>query len=286
MDTQNAITVAWEPNEDDIKVIGAWLLTKQSENTRRAYRRIAMGLLAYTHKHLADMTLFDAQEYINMLEGENSSIALATNVLKSLATFQSNIGHGINFGKMLKPPAISDELANRILSEAEVIRMIDRETNPRNHAMIHLLYHAGLRVSEVVALTWEHIRESDHGAILDITLAKGGKSRRVLISADMYNELLTLRGAGAYVFQSRKNKSGLPMLPRQVDNIVLEAAKRAGIDKQVSAHWLRHSHASHATNNGAKPGVLQNTLGHKSLLTTMRYVHLNPDESSSQFIKV
>lgn len=106
----------------------------------------------------------------------------------------------------------------------------------------------------------------------------------------MYRELRTLNGqigSDRYVFQSRKGKAGtVPMLPRQVDHIVLDAAKRAGILGNVSAHWLRHSHATHSLKNGARHDVLQNTLGHKSITTTMRYVHLNPDESSSQFIKV
>ena len=195
-----------------------------------------------------------------------------------------------NVARTLTPPAVKDDLAQRILSEADCIRMIDREPNARNHAMLRLLYHAGLRVSEVVNLKWENVRGTDKGAVLDIVLGKGGKTRHVLISQDMHRELLGLNGqvgCDRYVFQSRKGKAGtLPMLPRQVDKIVLEAARRAGIPGNVSAHWLRHSHATHSLKNGARHEVLQNTLGHKSITTTMRYVHLNPDESSSQFIKV
>src|SRR5260221_285204 len=181
---------------------------------------------------------------------------------------------------------IGFELANRILSEADCILLIDQEKNPRNHAMLHLLYHAGLRVSEVVNLQWDQVRPSDNGAVLDISLAKGGENRRVLISAGMLSELMALPRLGRYVFQSRKRMADLPMTIRQVDVIVLAAAQHAGIRGNVSAHWLRHSHATHAIHNHARPEVIQRTLGHKRLETTMKYVHLNPDESSSQFIKV
>lgn len=65
MDTQTALTSVYTPSDDDLRVIGAWLLKQQSEHTRRAYRRIAMGLLEFTHKALPAMTLFDAQDYLN-----------------------------------------------------------------------------------------------------------------------------------------------------------------------------------------------------------------------------
>jgi integrase/recombinase XerD len=92
-------------------------------------------------------------------------------------------------------------------------------------------------------------------------------------------------GADRYVFQSRESKSGtLPMAERQVNRIVIEAAKRAGVDGNVSAHWLRHSNATHALKNGASLPVVQQSLGHSSLVTTSRYLHISPEEGTSQFI--
>jgi len=185
---------------------------------------------------------------------------------------------------------VRDELAKRILSEAEVIRMIDRETDKRNHVLLHLLYHAGLRVSEVVKLKWEDVRETGNGAVLDV-LGKGEKTRYVPISKGMYDELRGLNGAhlgkDRYVFQSRKGKYGvLPMDTRQVERIVLDAAKRAGIDGNVSPHWLRHSNATHAVSNKAPLSVVKESLGHASLVTTSRYLHVEPGEGTSQYLKV
>lgn len=72
----------------------------------------------------------------------------------------------------------------------------------------------------------------------------------------------------------------------QVWRIVRRAAKRAGIDKEVSCHWLRHAHASHALDRGAPIHLVQATLGHSSISTTGRYLHARPTESSSSYLPV
>src|SRR5260221_2913330 len=274
MDTSKAIVTVHTPDDNDMRVIGSWLETKESDHTRRAYRRIALNMLAYVNKSLADITLMDLQGYMATLEGENSTVALTTNVLKSLFTFTSETEYTRNVGKLLHAPKVRDELAQRILSETDAIRLVTLETNPRNHAMLRLLYHAGLRVSELVNLKWEDVRETDKGAVLDV-LGKGEKLRHVVITKSMYDELRTLDGAylgkDRYVFQSRKGKAGtVPMDTRQVERMVLDAAKRAGIAGNVSPHWLRHSHVSHAIDNDTHITVLSTSVNHTNLNTTMR----------------
>jgi site-specific recombinase XerD len=73
---------------------------------------------------------------------------------------------------------------------------------------------------------------------------------------------------------------------RHVERLVLDAAKRAGIDGNVSPHWLRHSNASHALDNGAPIHVVKDSLGHSSLVTTTRYAHIKPGAGSSQYVKI
>lgn len=289
MNDQTALVTVEKPNEDD-KLIRMWLMGK-SPNTARAYSR-TIADFRRNGIPLQGVGLADLQEYVSELQGEDATLALAYNALKSLWTFGTELGYfTVNVAKALKTPKPASELAQRILTETEVIRMIDRETNPRNHALLRLLYHAGLRVTEIVNLRWEHVRETDKGAVLDIQKGKGTKQRYVPISQDMYAELCKLDGRylgkDRYVFQSRKGKGGtLPMDESQIDRIVLAAAKRAGIDGHVSAHWLRHSNATHAIKNGAPIHVVQQSLGHASILTTQRYLHIDPDNGSSQYLKI
>src|SRR5205823_10117182 len=110
----------------------------------------------------------------------------------------------------LRLPKIQERLAERIMSEAQVQRMLALETDPRNHAMLRLMYNAGLRVSEVVNLTWNDVRDNPNGGQVRV-FGKGGKERYLLISGETYAELLALRGNSldfASVFQSRKSTHG------------------------------------------------------------------------------
>ena len=100
----------------------------------------------------------------------------------------------------------------------------------------------------------------------------------------MWQDLLSLDAPAnpdAPVFRSRTGKA----LDRsRVLRIVQEAAKRAGVDGDVSPHWLRHAHATHSLERGAPIHLVQATLGHASIATTSRYLHARPSQSSAQFL--
>ncbi|CAN5788200.1 hypothetical protein BH10CHL1_BH10CHL1_11400 [soil metagenome] len=109
---------------------------------------------------------------------------------------------------------------------------------------------------------------------------KGGKTPAVKLSAAIWKALQALRAgadADAPVFVSQK---GGRLDETQVHRIVRAAAVRAGIQGNVSAHWLRHAHASHALDRGANIALVRDTLGHSSLAVTSRYTHARPNESS------
>ena len=72
--------------------------------------------------------------------------------------------------------------------------------------------------------------------------------------------------------------------PAQTHRVVKAAAVRAGLPAAISAHWLRHAHASHALDRGAPIHLVQATLGHASVATTSRYLHARPSDSSSRYL--
>src|SRR5262249_11199221 len=83
------------------------------------------------------------------------------------------------------------------------------------------------------------------------------------------------------VFRSRSGK----FLDRgYVRRLVRRAAAEAGVSGNVSAHWLRHSHASHAIDHGAPLSLIQATLGHASISTTSAYLHARPGDSSARYL--
>ena len=170
----------------------------------------------------------------------------------------------------------AEEVEQRILSEDSVLALIDAIPPGRNHCIVRLLYHAGLRVSELCALQWDDCHEYDDFVVLSI-LGKGGKRRNVRISCSMYDEMVSQIDSGVYVFTSRKN--GGPIQRRQVARIVHEAGLTIDVDG-VSPHWFRHCNASHALDNGATVPEVQQSLGHSSIVITQRYLHMKPNSGS------
>ncbi|WP_336490065.1 tyrosine-type recombinase/integrase [Methylobacterium nigriterrae] len=85
------------------------------------------------------------------------------------------------------------------------------------------------------------------------------------------------------VFRSCK---GGPLDTNAVHRVVKAVAARAGLAPAVSAHWLRHAHASHALDRGAPVHLFQATLGHVSVATTGRYLHARPSDSLDRYVGV
>src|SRR5262249_49789423 len=155
-------------------------------------------------------------------------------------------------------------------------RMLALESNPRNHALMTLLYYTGMRVSEVCNLCWRDVQPREGGAGQGTGFGKGGETRTILLPPAAYTELMTLRGDvrnqriaktnnrdDDAVFLSRTGRGHLSII--WATQIVKKAAVRAGLSKSVSCHWLRHAHASHALDRGAPAHLVMTTLGHSSL---------------------
>ena len=188
-------------------------------------------------------------------------------------------------------PTVRNRLAERILSEAELHRILSLETDPRNRAILTLLYASGVRVSELCGLCWRDLQP--HGVGGQITVfGKGRVTRAIHLPASVWKLLHSLRitsvtappGSADPVFLSRKGKNGGFLKPLAVFRIVRRAARRAGSELPISPHWFRHAHASHSLDRGAPIHLVQATLGHASITTTGRYLHARPNDSSSRFL--
>jgi integrase/recombinase XerD len=237
--------------DHDAELIALWLHGRPVQ-TRRAYAGDVARFRAFVGKPLARVTLGEVQAYADGL----AALAAATqerqlSAVKSLLAFGHRIGVlPADVGAPVRLPARRDTLAERIVDEAAVHRMLALEPDRRNRVLLRLAYAAGLRVSELVGLRWRDLVERGEARQVTV-LGKGGKTRTVLLSARTWQELTPLRGdAGpdAPVFRSRR---GGHLDPAQAWRIVRAAAVRAGLDAPVSPHWLRHAHASHALDRGA-----------------------------------
>ena len=133
----------------------------------------------------------------------------------------------LDVGGAVRLPKLRSALAERILSEADVHRLLALEPHPRNRALLRLAYAGGLRVSELVALRWRDLQARDAGEGQVTVYGKGGKTRAVLLPASVWRDLEALRAAAAGedgpVFRSRK---GGALTPRQAQRLVDAAARR------------------------------------------------------------
>jgi integrase/recombinase XerD len=274
--------------ESDQHLIELWLHGR-SRHTQRAYRADAERFLGAVEKPLHRITLGDIQQFAGQLAEsglEPSSAYRSLSAVKSLFAFGHRLGYlAFDVARPLRLPALREKLAERILEETDVLRMIALENMPRNKALLLTLYSGGFRVAEACGLKWSDLQSRDTAGQITV-FGKGSKTRTILVPQSVWNTLLSLRGDApehAPVFRSRK-KGHLD--ESMVWRIVRKAAKRAGIEKAVSCHWLRHAHASHALDRGAPIHLVQATLGHASISTTGKYLHARPADSSGNYLPV
>lgn len=273
--------------DSDDQLLQLWLHGRP-QHTQRAYQCDAQRFMDFADKPLKSVKLLDLQAFADDLAKtlKESSVHRSLSAVKSLFAFGFQLGYfPFDIGRALKLPGFRDELAERILGETEVLRIISLEPNPRNRAILLTFYAGGFRVSEICSLKWRHLQERDNAGQITV-FGKGDKTRTVLIPQSVWDTLMTLQGdapADAPVFLSRK-KGHLD--ESAVWRIVKKATKRAGIAKDVSCHWLRHAHASHALDRGCPIHLVQATLGHRSVATTGRYLHARPTDSSGNYLPV
>ncbi|HMN29290.1 MAG TPA: tyrosine-type recombinase/integrase [Caldilineaceae bacterium] len=287
----------------DDQLISLFLATKRSEHTRTAYRHSIGLLLAFVGKPLAAITLEDAVAYHTYLkEVRNNkgqlvyasphSVKLHINVAKSLCSFAVGLNYLVtNVFAPIKPDTAPEITHKRILSEEEVMRLIDAPKTQRDKLILRLLYAAGLRVAELCNLSWDDL--GDNG-VLHVRSGKGQKDRFITLSGPTYKRLMQWRvghQADKYIFTSQVKERGgggheRPPSEGEIHRIVKSTARRAGISAEVSAHWLRHSHGSHALDRGASIVTVRDTLGHSNIATTNKYLHGKRGESSALHLGV
>jgi integrase/recombinase XerD len=283
-----AALTANQASTDD-QLIELWLHGR-SPHTQRAYLSDVLRFRARAGKPLHQVTLSDLQGFADSLEALAPASRYRTlSAVKSLLAFGHRIGYlPLDVGRALRLPAVRKRLAERILPEADLHRILSLEPKPRNRALLTLLYASGVRVSELCGLCWRDLQANNDGGQITV-FGKGGVTRAIQLPASVWQLLTGLQNAQAGpdepVFCSRKGQNSA-LQPLAVLRVVRQAAQHAGIELPVSPHWLRHAHASHALDRGAPIHLVQATLGHASITTTGRYLHARPNDSSSRFLPI
>jgi integrase/recombinase XerC len=260
--------------------------------------------------HTVRNYLRDASAFARYLEGNGQTLRTATSTAvrgwlgvlavdhaprsraRALASVKAFYRHLVRTGQMAQSPAAAMRgpklpvTLPKFLPVDEAFALVERPGEAtllalRDHALLEVLYGAGLRVSEACGLSLEDVDLP--GRVLRV-LGKGRKERLCPLhpgAAEALGrwlarrgELLAKRRRGQDARAVFLNFRGGRLTPRSVGRHLDTYARAAGLLRHVSPHALRHSYATHLLAGGADVRSIQELLGHASLSTTQRYTHV------------
>jgi len=249
-------------------------ISKNSDYTLRNYMIPNKKLFEFTKKNPEQITSDDVKHYIaeNLTKNSSSSIIVFLSAIKY--AFSSILKKDITLE--IKRPKREKRLPV-VLTKEEIKKLFESLNNKKSKLMISLIYACGFRVSELINLKNEDINFEEQ--IGQVKQAKGRKDRMFNIPkflvADLKKQIENQKQNNLeFVFSGPKEK----LTSRNIQKIVSKAAHRAGINKSVHPHTLRHSFATHLLENGVDIRKIQELLGHSSLSTTQLYTHISTEE--------
>jgi integrase/recombinase XerD len=262
-----------------------------AKNSILAYERDLKKLQAWAEEHERlplKVSYDDLLKFIHDVCSENMAARSQSRLISAIKTFYKFLVYEDliqeNPSKLLETPKLGRKLPD-VLNEVEIEKIIEAidlsaEGGERNRAIIETLYGCGLRVSELT-----HLRISDlfFDQELIRVIGKGNKERIVPINRmamkriniyknELRNFITIKKGNEDYLFLNRR---GAKLSREFIFMLVKDLAEKAQLRKKISPHSFRHSFASHLVNNGADIRIVQELLGHASILTTEIYTHLD-----------
>ncbi len=272
----------------DNEIIATWLNSKHSKLTQSQYDINIRQFINFIGCELAELTLEDMQGYVTMLTMKGykeSTVRTKLTSVKSLFSFCYITGYlTANVGALVSFKANNCKLSDKLINHEDIKLMCNNTYYFRDKLIIKVLYSLGLRVSECLRLKWSDF--FTEGNFINVSIeGKGKKQRTLLISTSLYNELLKLKKEGIeYVFTAYDRPK---QLTRQAVNIFLtKLQSKLGLERKITPHKMRHSHATTSIKNGCDLSLLQQSLGHASIRTTEKYLNYRKNEGSCQFIDI
>lgn len=268
-----------------------------SPNTLSNYRRDVERYLDWLEDagitDLGEVASTDLEDYVADLrrggDGKKglaaSSASRALIVARGLHKFAVSEGAvAADVAAGVSPPKVGEKLPGTLTID-EVSKLLDAcpDETPaqlRDKALLEVLYATGARISELLALVVDDIAETRD--FIKVT-GKGDKQRVVPVggAAQQALEAYLVRGRPALTTGKSHavflNKRGGALSRQSSWTIIKDAASRAGLDKAISPHTMRHSFATHLLEGGADVRTVQELLGHASVTTTQIYTHVTPE---------
>ena len=247
-------------------------------NTIKAYSYKLCGLMDHAQKtDLGKISTEEVSTYMSDLVATGISHSSLNTLHSAIKLYHSKVTYVESFEiSKLERPRKKIGLPT-IISEKEVLRILDQVSNIKHLAILYMLYGSGLRRGEVLSLRLTDL--SWDRAQIHIRNAKGQKDRIVPMGIQLKRILqayLDEYRPAKYVFESFK--IGKPYSGSSISKLLSRAVKKAGIPKRITPHMFRHAFATHLIDHGIALPKVQALLGHKDISTTMIYTHFTMED--------
>jgi integrase/recombinase XerD len=273
--------------DPELESFFALLAARRAPQTVAAYRRDLERLAEFLGGPVADARAEDLERYVARLREDGLS---AATIARRAAAARTFFRHQLLIGSRADNPAAAVQLPRRTrklprtLSGSEVKRLIEAASGVspralRDRALVELLYGAGLRISEAMAIEKGGVDLEER---LVRVVGKGGKERIVPVGRQAVESLERYLGRGRPHLDTRHraelflNAKGGALTRAGAFLILRKLAAAAGLEPgRAHPHLLRHSFATHLLEGGADLRSVQEMLGHADLGTTELYLHVS-----------
>ena len=246
---------------------------RYSKSTKETYVNYFEDFIRYfPDKQLESITVKEINDYVLWLIREkNISPSQQNQRINAIKFYYDKVLGREKMYLDIKRPRKKKNMPN-VLSATEVKKMINITDNLKHKCIISLLYSAGLRRSELVNMKITDILSEQ--MLIKINQSKGNKDRYVGLSKYMLNLLREYYKKYKPREWLIEGQSGGQYSTESIAKIIKKAAKKAGINRNITPHMLRHSFATHHLEKGTDLRYIQEFLGHSSSKTTEIYTHV------------
>jgi len=250
-------------------------ISKNSPYTLKNYVKFNELFFDFIKKEPIKMDEDDVKLYIAENLSKRSSISIIMFLAAIKYSYSSILKKDLTTN--IKRPKREKRIPT-VLTKKESKELLESLNTKKSKLMVSLIYAAGLRVSELISLKPENLNFEEKVGY--VKQGKGKKDRIFNIPKFIFSKLKKQaekqkESNQKYLFSGR---NGEEMSSRNIQKIVKNAAKKAGIKKEVHCHTLRHSFATHLLEEGIDIRKIQELLGHADLSTTQIYTHVSTEE--------
>jgi site-specific recombinase XerD len=251
-----------------------------AENTQQSYLQAVTGLAQYYHRSPDQLSSQEVQDYLLYLSQEKHLAWQSCNTIRYGLQFFYYVTLAWPATQFYLPCAKEPSKLPEILSHEELVRLFTVATNRKHRALLMTTYAAGLRASEVTRL---RVTDIDSGRMcIRVEQGKGRKDRYVPLAPRLLTQLREYwceKRPPEWLFPGPWIER--PMSRDGAWHIYVTARDKAGITKGGGIHLLRHCFATHLLEAGTELVVIQRLLGHTSIRSTLRYLHLAQERTTA-----